>query len=108
MQSESRTARVRKFADKSSTASRCELTRSSSVDVAKDRMNSVAAAIFSAADEDCMIRSMPDGNVTLSDAIRQLARQGQKSEMPTVKETTSSVTGQKKEKTWMVCSILFG
>ena len=59
---------------KSSTASRDEPTRSSSVPAAKDRTNSVAAAIRSAADGDCRIRSMPDGNVARWDAASQSAR----------------------------------
>src|SRR5437762_1455745 len=58
---------------RSSTASRHEPTRSSSVAAAKDRMNSAAAAIRSAADGDCRTRSMPAGNVTLWGAASQTA-----------------------------------
>jgi hypothetical protein len=59
---------------KSSTASRDEPTSSTSVAGAKDRMNSAAAAIRSAADGDCSTRSMPAGNVTPPDAPSQTAR----------------------------------
>lgn len=66
---------------KSSTASRDEETRSNSVAAGKDRMNSAAAAIRSAADGDCRTRSMPAGNVTLWNTASQSALPCHGSEM---------------------------